>query len=45
MVTTGTAWKFLKMENKHVFIDLDEYSIEIPGKIIAILSEMLKQKA
>lgn len=45
VVTTGTAWKFLRMENKQVHIDLDEYPIEIPGKIMAILSEMIKQKA
>jgi hypothetical protein len=38
VVTTGTAWKFLRMTNLDVLIDLDEYSIENPGKIIAILS-------
>lgn len=42
VVTTGTVWKFLKMEQKNVFIDLDEYSIEHPEKIIGILLEMLK---
>jgi hypothetical protein len=41
VVTTGTVWKFLKMENMNVFIDLDEYSIEHPEKIIGILLEML----
>ena len=44
-VTTGTAWKFLKLEEKQVSIDLDEYSIDSPGKIIGILSKMIEQKA
>ncbi len=43
VVTTGTVWKFLKMENMNVFIDLDEYSIEHPDKIIGILLEMLRR--
>jgi hypothetical protein len=44
VVTTGTIWKFLKMENNNVYIDLDEYSIEHPDKIIGILLEMLRNK-
>lgn len=44
-VTTGTTWKFLKLENETVFIDLDEYPIENPRKIAGILSAMLKQNA
>lgn len=44
-VTTGTAWKFVKMEELNVLIDLDEYSIENPDKIISILLEMLMQHA
>ncbi len=39
-VTTGTAWRFLKMEEWNVFIDLDEYFIEEPGKILGILLAM-----
>jgi hypothetical protein len=39
-VTTGTAWKFLKMENNTVSIDLDEYSIDGHGKILGILVRM-----
>ena len=42
---TGTAWKFLKMDESDVYIDLDEYSIESPNKIIGILLEMTSQKA
>ena len=44
VVTTGTVWKFLKMENMNVFIDLDEYSIEHPDKIIGILLELLRKE-
>ncbi|WP_353570900.1 hypothetical protein [Candidatus Albibeggiatoa sp. nov. BB20] len=43
VVTTGTAWKFLKMQDSNVFIDLDEYSIEHPEHIIAILLAMSTQ--
>lgn len=45
IVTTGTAWKFLKMNNLEVVIDLDEYLIENPGRILGILLEMLAQNA
>jgi len=44
VVTTGTVWKFLKMDNLNVFIDLDEYSIEHPDKIIGILLELLRKE-
>jgi len=40
-VTTGTAWKFLKMQGRDVFIDLDEYLIENPNKIMGVLLDML----
>jgi len=44
VVTTGTAWKFLKMEDLVVTIDLDEYFIEDPGKIIGIFLAMVAQR-
>ena len=44
-VTTGTAWKFIKMEGLDVLIDLDEYLIENSDKIVSILLEMLSQNA
>lgn len=44
-VTTGTAWRFMKMQGLDVLIDLDEYPIEHPGKIIGILLEMVQQNA
>ena len=45
VVTTGTAWKFLKMDESNVYIDLDDYPIESPDKIIGILLEMVSQNA
>ncbi len=45
-VTSGIAWKFLKLEANTIYIDLRDYSIEdSPGKIIGILSLMLAQQA
>ena len=44
-VTTGTVWKFLKMEEMDVYIDLDEYPIEMAHKIMGILLDMVAQKA
>ena len=41
VVTTGTAWKFIKMEQSEVVIDLDEYTIDHPEKILGILHTML----
>lgn len=41
IITTGTAWKFLKLHANQVTIDLDEYAIENPEKIIGIISSML----
>jgi hypothetical protein len=45
VVTTGTAWKFLKMDELKVFIDLDEYSIGHPGQILGVLLAMVGQDA
>lgn len=42
VVTSGTAWKFLKLEQSDVTIDLDEYVIEYSDKILGILLEMVK---
>lgn len=44
-VTSGTAWKFAKLENDTVHIDLRDYSIDNPAQIIGILSQMVEQKA
>jgi len=44
-VTTGSVWKFLKLEQQTVFIDNREYYIESVGKIMGILYAMVKQRA
>lgn len=45
-VTTGIFWKFLKLADNTVYIDLKDYSIEDnPGRVIGILSSMMEQKA
>jgi hypothetical protein len=45
-VTSGIFWKFVKLLNNSVYIDLKDYSIEDhPEKIIGILSAMIKQEA
>ena len=41
VVTTGNIWKFLQLEEGVAYIDLHEYYIENPGKILGILSRMV----
>ncbi len=36
-VTTGTAWRFLKLEENILFVDQPEYSLEPVGRILSIL--------
>lgn len=44
VVTTGTNWKFLLLEDeKKVFIDIDDYYLANIGKIIGILVSMTAQ--
>ncbi len=45
VVTTGNAWKFLKYEDEIAYIDVPEYHITDPGKIIGILVAMVNQEA
>jgi hypothetical protein len=40
-VTTGHAWKFLKLEQTTVSIDIEDYYIKNPNKIIGILTFMM----
>lgn len=37
-VTTGTAWKFIKLAEQVVFIDLSDYYIKEVDKILGILA-------
>jgi hypothetical protein len=41
-VTTGTAWKFLRLRASDVTLDLTEHHIESLGKIMAILGHMVE---
>jgi hypothetical protein len=43
VVTIGSSWKFLQLEDKQVIIDSQEYFIDNAGKILAILHDMVKQ--
>ena len=41
IVTTGTAWRFLKLEDRIVSIDLPEYYIDNAGKILGIFHNIV----
>lgn len=43
--TTGADWRFLKLEERRLHIDMDVYRIAQCDKILGILSSMVKQKA
>ncbi|MEA5593056.1 hypothetical protein [Rivularia sp. UHCC 0363] len=43
VVTTGTSWLFLKLEEKTVYIDNQEYYIDNLGKIMGILVNCLER--
>ncbi|MBR8829294.1 MAG: hypothetical protein DSM107014_15585 [Gomphosphaeria aponina SAG 52.96 = DSM 107014] len=42
-VTSGTVWKFLKLTQNNVFIDLTEYYLGDLGKILGILAAGINQ--
>ncbi len=39
-VTSGNLWKFVKLDNDVAHIDLDDYGIKEPDRIIGILLAM-----
>ncbi|MGB5593322.1 MAG: hypothetical protein WBM32_11490 [Crocosphaera sp.] len=43
VVTSGTNWRFLKLEEANVYIDLTEYYLSDLNKILGILSSSLEQ--
>ena len=43
--TTGVLWRFLKLEDKKLYIDMTVYQIERCDKILGILASMVQQKA
>ena len=42
VVTTGSAWKFLRLENTTVTLDLKEYYIDNIGKILGVLRHVVE---
>lgn len=42
VVTTGSAWKFLRLENTSVTLDLKEYYIDNIGKILGVLQHIVE---
>ncbi|MFM8330940.1 MAG: hypothetical protein ACKN9T_04575 [Candidatus Methylumidiphilus sp.] len=44
-VTSGHNWKFMKLEDNAVYIDMDDYSIKEISKITGILCAMIEQNA
>lgn len=43
--TSGTEWRFLKLEDQKLHIDMAVYSIERCDKVLGILASMVRQKA
>jgi hypothetical protein len=41
-VTTGSAWKFLRLQGVEVALDLIEYHVDSLGKILGILSHVVE---
>lgn len=42
VVTTGHVWKFLKLQDDTVSIDIEDYYIKSPEKILGILAAMVR---
>lgn len=42
VTTTGSAWKFLRLTGDRLTLDTHEYFISEPGRILGILSEVLR---
>ena len=40
IVTTGSIWRFLRLEETAATVDSTEYAIQSPGKIFAILQQI-----
>ena len=45
VVTTGQVWKFLSLKNNSAAIDVEDYYIKEPKKIVGILTGMVNQVA
>jgi hypothetical protein len=44
-VTTGSLWKFLRLQERRVTVDLSEYHVKEVEKIVGILMTMLREAA
>lgn len=44
-ITSGNLWKFVKLDNDVAYIDLDDYGIREPERIIGILLAMVARSA
>ena len=42
VVTTGSLWKFMQLEDQTISIDINEYFVGNPGKIIGILKSFIE---
>lgn len=42
VITIGTIWQFLKLEDTNIFIDLSEYYIKDIKKILGILTNAVR---
>jgi hypothetical protein len=42
VVTTGSAWKFLRLRDSTVTLDLKEYYIDDPGEILGVLESLVR---
>jgi hypothetical protein len=45
VVTNGNQWKFLKLNKDTIYIDLNDYYIISPEKIMGILISMVKPES
>ena len=43
VVTTGSLWKFLRLEGNHALVDETEHHISRPDKIVGIFLEMVRE--
>jgi hypothetical protein len=44
-VTSGNAWKFMKLKYQTAYVDMKEYYIDNISKLLGIFSSMIKQEA
>ncbi len=42
VVTTGSAWKFLRLQQAVVTLDVKEYYIDNAGKILGVLTHIVQ---